>query len=132
MRTSLWVLGLSSALLAAACGGTQEMRSADSSAGSAPLGAMGDDEDDGEEEDEQEIALSEVPEAVKQAALAAVPGLVLESAERETERGSLVYCLEGTADGEDYEVEVTAAGKVTEIEHGEEDDEEDEDGDEDD
>ena len=76
--------------------------------------------DDGEEE---EVALGDVPEAVKKAALAAVPGLVLVEAERETEHGSTVYSLEGTAGGEAVEVEVSADGKVLEIERGEDEDE---------
>ena len=69
------------------------------------------------------MALDQVPEAVKKAALAAVPGLVLKSAEKETEDGTLQYCLEGTAGGEAVEVEVRASdAKVTEIERGEDED----------
>src|SRR5688572_25986626 len=81
-----------------------------------------DDEDDGDE-NEVAVALDQVPEAIKKAALAAVPGLVLTSAEKETEEGSLHYCLEGTADGEAVEVEVRASdSKVVEIERGEDED----------
>ncbi len=90
--------------------------------------------------DEVELALSEVPQSVMDAALAAVPGFVLEEAVRETEDGATVYCLAGQANGEEYEVEVNANGEVTEIDSGaededgdeEEEDEVDEDDDEDD
>ena len=82
---------------------------------------------------DDEIPLERVPQAAKDAALAAVPGLVLEAAELEREG---VFCLHGTADGEFYEVEVTADGDVGEIERGdggeENDGDEDDDGDEED
>jgi hypothetical protein len=65
---------------------------------------------------DEKISLDAVPRHVKDAALAAVPGLVLERAEREVEKGVVIYDLEGKASGVRYEVEVTAAGKVTEIE----------------
>ena len=81
-----------------------------------------DDENDGDE-NEVAVALDQVPDAIKKAALAAVPGFVLVSAEKETEEGSLHYCLEGTADGESVEVEVRASdAKVVEIEHGDDED----------
>jgi uncharacterized membrane protein YkoI len=77
-----------------------------------------DDADDGEDvdDDESAVGLDQVPETVKAAALAAVPGLVLSSAETENEHGSLVYCLHGSVDGREYEVEVSASGEVLEIE----------------
>jgi uncharacterized membrane protein YkoI len=83
-----------------------------------------DDGDDGEDgdDDEHPIALGEVPAHVMQAALKAVPGLIVEQAEMEVEEGVTVYGLEGTAGGEPIEVEVSAAGEVLEIEHGEEED----------
>lgn len=86
-----------------------------------------DDVDDADdiEEVEDEIPLSEVPENVKKAALAAVPGIVFEEASRETEDGTLVYELEGEADGKEYEIEVTEAGEVIKIEVDDEDDDDD-------
>jgi hypothetical protein len=75
------------------------------------------------EDADEKVALDAVPQNVKDAAVAAVPGLVLESAEREVEKGIVVYDLEGKAAGLRYEVEVTAAGKVQEIEKGDEEDE---------
>jgi hypothetical protein len=80
------------------------------------------DEDEGEERD---IALNEVPAVVSQAAIAAVPGLVLTGAEIEEENGASIYCLEGTANGETWEVEVSPSGQVLEIEQDDDDDEED-------
>ena len=103
--------------LLALCGfGCQKLSSA---------GAAGEAQDD--EGEEVEIALSEVPQAAKDAALAAVPGLVLDEAARETEDGETVYCLEGEAGGKEYELEVTADGRVLELESEDEEDEEDED-----
>lgn len=79
-----------------------------------------------DEDDEEEIPLSDVPEAVMNAAKAAVPGIVFEEAEREVEDGVTVYSLEGEAGGVEYEVEVTADGKVNEVEtEGDDGDEDD-------
>ena len=78
--------------------------------------------------EEEEIPLSEVPDHVKIAAIAAVPGLVLKEAERERDGDTIVYELEGEANGKEYEVEISAAGEVLEIETDEDaDDDEDED-----
>lgn len=66
--------------------------------------------------EEDGVPLDQVPAAVKQAVLDAVPGFVLERASRETEDGLVVDDLEGTADGKKVDVEVTAEGKVLEIE----------------
>ena len=84
---------------------------------------MGSSDDDWGETD-QEIPLVEVPVAVKDAALAAVPGMKLTGAETEMENGVRVFDLLGMADGKQYEVEVTDDAKVLEIEL--EDDDEDE------
>lgn len=69
-----------------------------------------------EDEVEQELPLSEVPQAVKDAALAAVPGLVMSEAETELQGGVRTYCIEGEVDGKEYEIEISADGKVLEIE----------------
>ena len=83
----------------------------------ASLGEAG--RSDGGDED---VALADVPANVKDAALQAVPGLTLTSAERETEDGHVVFSLSGTADGKEYEVEVSPNGTVQEIESGGDDD----------
>ena len=67
-------------------------------------------------ENEKEIPLSEVPAAAVKAAQGAVAGITLTEAE-----------VDGSADGKEYEIEVTAEGKVLEVEEETEDDEEDED-----
>ena len=82
-------------------------------------------------EDEQEIALAEVPDAVMKAAQGAVEGIVLTEAEMEQEDGRVVYEVEGMADGQEYEMEITAAGEVLEVEREDGDDDEEEDNDDD-
>ena len=67
------------------------------------------------------VALADVPAHVKEAALKAVPGLVLTKAETEVENGVTIYDLTGTAGGKEHEVEVTANGTVQEIESGDDD-----------
>ena len=59
---------------------------------------------------EADVPLKDVPEAVKQAALEAIPGIRLEEAEVEREGGRLVYDLEGILDGKTYEI--LAGGSV--------------------
>ena len=81
---------------------------------------------------EIEVALSDVPEAVLAAAKKAVPGIKISSVEKETEGGEVIYDVEGVVDGKEYEVEVSAAGKVLEIEEEDDDDDEDDEEEEDD
>ncbi len=69
-----------------------------------------------EKEDEVEIPLSEVPPAVMAAAQQAVPGIVIEDAELEEEDGQTVYELSGTADGREYEIEISGTGEILEVE----------------
>jgi hypothetical protein len=71
---------------------------------------------------EESIPLSEVPESVLAAGRQAKPGIVFEEAVREVENGRVVYELEGEVDGEDWVVEVTADGRVLDVEPEEEDD----------
>lgn len=70
------------------------------------------------EEMEDGVALSSVPDTVLEAGRGAVSGISFSSAEREVEGGETRYSLIGTANGHKYEVEVTAAGKVVEVEDG--------------
>ena len=65
---------------------------------------------------DKEIPLSDVPDVVMQAAMAAVEGIKFKEAEVEEEDGQTVYELEGKANGIEYEVEVSADGKVLEVE----------------
>jgi len=84
--------------------------------------AYADNDDDGDET-EVDVALADVPAAVRAAALAELPGFVIEQAELETSSKGKVYCLEGELDGEDVEIEVSADGKVLEVEHGDDEEE---------
>ncbi len=76
----------------------------------------GDDGDEDEDEIEEEIALDAIPAAVLDAALARLPGLVVEQAEIEHTSAGPIYDLEGTIDGVAWEIEVTPAGEVVEVE----------------
>ncbi len=64
---------------------------------------------------EQSTPLADVPAAAIAAAEAAVEGLQITSAAVEVERGQTVYGLEGSVDGTEDEVEVTADGRVPEV-----------------
>ncbi|UCC97878.1 MAG: PepSY domain-containing protein [Phycisphaerales bacterium] len=78
-------------------------------------------------EDEKEIPLAQVPDAVVTAAKGAVDGITLKEAEIEDEDGQTVYILEGVANGQEYEIEVSAEGKVLEVEQETEDEAKDDD-----
>jgi len=73
-------------------------------------------------EDEKEISLSQVPAAAMKAAENAVENITITEAEIEEEDGQVVFELEGITDGIEYEIEVTADGKVLEVEREDEDD----------
>lgn len=122
MKKTIGWLGALLPLLTFACASGQGADPGDSAEANSAVVADDDGGDDGEDDSEEVVALDEVPAAAKQAALDAVPGLALESAEKELERGQTVWCLHGHADGEFTEVEVTADGRVLEIEQGDEDD----------
>lgn len=117
MKESLTPLGLLLGIACAGCAGTEDaVNVADAS-----RAVAAEEEDEDDDENEVLLAVDEIPAAIKAAATKAVPGLVVQEAERETEDGELVYCVHGTADGEFYEVEVSAAGKVLEIEEDDDD-----------
>ncbi len=109
----LWVAAVAAAL--AGCGSSRPSDRAD-----------GDDDMDHEER----IALADVPAPAMKAARGAVAGIDITGCEREMEDGVMVYELQGTAGGKEYEVECTADGRVLEVEDA--DDEEDDDNDHDD
>ena len=86
-----------------------------------------------EEEDEEEVAIADLPEAVVDAIQERFPEGTMEEAERETEDGQVVYEVEvEDADGTEYEVEVTEDGKILEVERDSEDADDDDDDDADD
>lgn len=73
-------------------------------------------------EDEKEIPLSQVSAAAMEAAENTVENITITEAEiEEEEDGQTVYELEGIANGVEYEIEVTADGKVLEVEQEDED-----------
>jgi len=78
---------------------------------------------------DRDLALADVPANIREAALRAVPGLVLRSAEKEMEDGVWIYSLEGTAGEEEYCVEVSLEGQVLEVENEDDDDDADDDDD---
>jgi uncharacterized membrane protein YkoI len=92
----------------------------DGSKSASSHGLFHDDDDDGDEH-EANLALTDIPANVRAAALAAVPGFVIEEAELESFDHGKVYSLEGHANGEEVEVEVSPDGKVIEIEPGDDD-----------
>ena len=67
------------------------------------------------EEKEEDIALENVPSVVITAAKSEVPGIELTEAEIEKEDGTTVYELEGTKGDYEYELEITADGKLLEL-----------------
>lgn len=71
-------------------------------------------------EREKHIALSEVPEAVMAAAQKALPGITFSEAEVTETGEGLVYELEGTADGKEHEINISADGTI--LGRGEDDD----------
>ena len=65
---------------------------------------------------EKEIPLSEVPELVMTGARGALERVEIVEAERIEDNGSIVYELEGTAAGIEYEIRVSPSGEVLGIE----------------
>lgn len=123
-----WMSGVCLTWLAASCGAVKDVQGSSTQLGGQhPAPATADDDSDADEQDEndQVLALDQVPATIKQAAEAAVPGFVLVSAETETEEGARHYCLEGQAGGQSVEIELSTDGKVLEIERGEADDDDD-------
>ena len=80
-----------------------------------------DDLDDDVDELDEEVALSQVPTEVLEAANRAVPGGEVSMAEKEIEKGVLIYEVEKLVDGVKYDIKVTADGTVQEIETGDDD-----------
>lgn len=127
MKNGFWMLGLCASLFAIGCSDLGDKHFARASDGKPS--ALAEDDDGDDDGDDEDIALDLVPASVKQAAVAAVPGLVLQEAEKEIDGGITVYCLEGRVGSDEYEVEVSADGKVREIDKHDGDDKDDDDGD---
>ena len=116
MKLMSWLSGALVSVLFLGCSHTQDVKAEEP----AERDSVGEDEDgpDGDETEEL-VPLDEVPAAVKAAAIAAVPGFVPAEAEKETERGSVHYCVHGHVGDEFVEVEVDLEGHVLDIERGE-------------
>lgn len=120
--TQNWLWMTLAACVLASCGSSGE-RTSVSAAGVHPTpraDSMHDEEDEGEEET---VPVDQIPATVRTAATNALPGLVITSAERETEDGVVQYSIEGTVSGAKREVEVSADGSKVKIESGDDDDE---------
>lgn len=74
------------------------------------------EEDEKAEGGEVTLALADVPAAIVKAAEAAVPGIVIEKAGRETDEGKTYYELSGRVSGSKVDVLVNPEGEVVEIE----------------
>jgi len=134
MKIESMSVGLLVGLLSVGCSqfGNRRASFGDGGAPERASATVHDDDDDDDDDDDQEIALVDVPTIVSQAALSAVPGLVLTSAEIEDHNGSPIYSLEGEAAGEAWCVEVSPTGEVLETEQeGDDDDDDDDEGEDD-
>ena len=126
MKYFVHCASIAAGLLAASCSGLNSATTQSSLSNSAAPAVAVDDDDGEEEGTEIDIALCDLPQAVRATALAAVPGIVLSEAEQETEDGKLIYSIEGTANGQEYSIEVAADGTLIEVENEGQDDGEDE------
>jgi len=80
-----------------------------------------------EEDQEKEIEITELPAMVVSAIQDTLPGIVISEAEIEGIEPEIIYEVDGTLDGKEYEVEVTPAGKILEIEEENDEDADDDD-----
>ena len=78
-------------------------------------------------EQEQEVSIDQVPEAVKATILAEAKGGTIQEIEMETENGQTVYEAEVIIDGQEADIEVAANGTLLGKEAEDADDENDED-----
>ncbi|GEM_PF-5035522 len=67
-------------------------------------------------EREVDISIDDVPTNIMDAAMTAVPGLTVESAEIETEDSQKVYEIEGVIGDEEVEIDIAEDGTILEIE----------------
>ena len=76
--------------------------------------------------DEEEVPVDQLPQAILDAVENAVPGGTIQEAEKETEKGKIVFEVEVLKGGKEYEVEVSESGEVLEVEEEDADDDDDE------
>ena len=87
-------------------------------------------QDSGKADGRQDEAKAIVSKAA--AALKAVKGIVLTEAEKETKGSKVIYELEGRVGGKEYEIKISADGKVLKVEEENDDDDDDVEDDDDD
>ncbi len=75
-----------------------------------------DDDGDDDGESEQEMKLSELPQAVQAALGNAIPGVEVDEVTREVEGGHVYYEVEYEANGTDHTIELTENGDIVETE----------------
>src|SRR5688500_20268550 len=63
-----------------------------------------------------DVALDQVPRAVLDAAEKEAPGIALDEAKRRDKKSVIIYKLEGTAGGREYEFKIDARGNVLDVE----------------
>ena len=78
-----------------------------------------------DEDDAEDVKLTEVPKDALDAALKAVPGIVLTEAEKKNTGSGTVYELNGKVSDKEYEVTVSADGKTVSAKLEEDDDDDD-------
>ena len=69
-----------------------------------------------------DVPLDQVPRAVLDAAEKEAPGIALDEAKRRDKKSGIIYKLEGTAGGREYEFKIDARGNVLDVEVDDEDD----------
>lgn len=82
---------------------------------------------DRDADDEVELSLDQVPAVVRDALVREAGGAKIDTVERETEDGRVVYEAEVTVDGKTLEIEVDATGTLLGVAVDDENDEDDED-----
>ena len=80
------------------------------------------EKDDDDEDDSKDVALKDLPAAVRSTAEAHVPGGKLTEAELETEDGKTLYSIDAvTSAGKKLEIEVSTDGKLVKVEKDDDD-----------
>jgi hypothetical protein len=74
------------------------------------------EEEEKDEGGEVSVALADVPAAIVKAAEAAVPGIAIEKAGKETDEGKTYFELSGKVGGSKVDVLVTPEGEVVQVE----------------
>ena len=70
-----------------------------------------------DDDDKDDIALTEVPANIVTIVQDTLPGITLKSAEKEIKHGIVIYELEGSLiNGNEYEIEISETGTVIKIE----------------